>query len=376
MVLMMLMRLWIFVIWPPPHQVKKTDEGSTVENSSCDRARGNFYADFSSACQRYHYCTRAEDGSWRHRLMACPPGTMFDTLRGACGWRKVPCGPEELSTMELEATEHVTQVTSEETASRRDLSENATDLPHTVKTISTNTNEREHEAKTKINRNKKRRQQARRRNVCPSNLGYFPDVKSGCRKYYSCFGVARSTFLKHVFQCPHEMRFDPPKMLCVEASKASPCRFPISTGHKNATSVLQELFNMPSSSNEDYYGFHDLLPSNNTVHTLDRAVAGRIMSYVDTGGNLSNAQLTSVSKLLPGTQHMPLTVLAAYRLLNMGVQRLTNETYVLDRVSSMYEGYGNLFGPDFLDRGRSAVRNLTSLVEESGAMEALRQPTG
>ncbi|XP_077565112.1 uncharacterized protein LOC144180695 isoform X2 [Haemaphysalis longicornis] len=298
-----------------------------------------------------------EDGSWRHRNLACPPGTAFDSDKGLCWLKKGPC-EHGADGQEKPASIQPTEPKTTDTPSKHNPKAKAGKSSLYIENLKKYPGRKGEQATTEAG--------------CPSNFGYFPVVESQCRQYYVCLNVGERMTLKHIFDCPELKRFDPLKMTCVEFSKVSPCQFPATAKHKTIVTD-QELINMTSFSDQGNQIMSDLLSPNGTMQALDRAAANFIMSYVHTGRNLTEGETASIQKLLAETQPMPLTVLAASNMITAGLHRVTNSSGVLKTIARLNED--GFFQPDLINHGRSVMKNLTALVQRSGAIQALRNVT-
>ncbi|XP_070394074.1 uncharacterized protein [Dermacentor albipictus] len=341
--------------------VNQMQDDAEFQHFSCERSGGGYHSDVGSGCQRYHYCEKMENGNWRQRHFDCPSGTTFDERSGECGSKNVSCIQADNTVMEPEASEEVTVATSVPTPSPLDVEQSVTRVPELVV-------ERRNTSADSKNGTASHA-------MCPANFGYFPHIESECRKYYACVRLGQGTVVKHVFNCPRTKRFDSATMLCVEASKASKCQFAAAAEYKDIAYDEQELLNMTSLPARNDYGLVGLLPMNLTVEALDRMMARMIMSFVQSGKNITEGELTAVKKLLSETEPVPLTVLATVKLVSTTLQRLPNASEVMDMLSIMYDEHKKFLGPGFLERGRLVVRNLTSLVERYGAIRALSVAT-
>ncbi|KAH6930092.1 hypothetical protein HPB50_009012 [Hyalomma asiaticum] len=349
--------------------VNQTHEGAEVEQFDCELSGHGYHGDIGSGCRRYHYCEKTENGTWHQRHAACPPGTTFDDTRAECSSRNVSCRKTNSTAnpnpMDPEAVEETTgnATTNFPTpSSPLDATEQSVTSAPEVLVERTNTSvdvKRGHTSHA----------------ICPASFGYFPHIESQCRRYYACVRLGEGTVVKHVYDCPRDKRFDSAKMLCVEAAEAPACQFSAATEYKDIAYEEEEMFNMSSLPSRNDYGLVGLLPVNLTVDALDRMMARLIMSYVQSGKNITEGELTAVQKILSETHPVPLTVLATVKLVSSTLHRLPNASELMDMYSIMKDEHKKFFGSGFLNRGRSVVRNLTSLVERYGAIRALSAAT-
>ncbi|KAH7945854.1 hypothetical protein HPB49_016597 [Dermacentor silvarum] len=342
--------------------LNQMQDDAEFQHFSCERTGGGYHTDVASGCLSYHYCEKMENGNWRQRHFVCPQGTTFDDTTGECGSRNVSCNQTDSAVTELEAPEQVTAAASVPTTpSPRDVEQSVTRVPELVVERRNTSADSKNESTSHA--------------MCPANFGYFPHIESECRKYYACVRLGQGTVVKHVFDCPRAKRFDSANMLCVEANKAPKCQFAATAEYKDVAYDEQELLNMTSLPSKNDYGLVGLLPVNLTVEALDRMMARIIMSYVQSGKNITEGELTAVQKRLSETEPVPLTVLATIKLVSTGLRRLPNASEVMDMLSIMYDEHEKFLGSGFLERSRSVVRNLTSLVERYGAIRALSAAT-
>ncbi|KAL1441268.1 hypothetical protein MTO96_008689 [Rhipicephalus appendiculatus] len=345
--------------------INQTYDGADFEY--CQQAGNGYHTDVASGCQHYHLCEKTEDGNWLHRYLYCPPGTTFDDTKGECSSTNVSCNqtdsaadpmnPEEAEQVTATVTTSIPTPPSPLEAAERIV----TDVPDVVVKKKNASADGDHVHTSHA--------------MCPTNFGYFPHIQSQCRKYYACARIGQSTVVKHVFDCPEHKRFDSVKMVCVDASQAPACQFAPAAQYHDIAYDEEEIFNGTSLPARNDYGLVGLLPVNLTVDALDHMMARLIMSYMQSGKNITEGELTAVQKILSETHPVPLTVLATVKLVSSTFQRLPNASEVMDMLSIMNDEHGQFFGPGFLERSRSVVRNLTSLVERYGAIRALSAAT-
>ncbi|KAH7951191.1 hypothetical protein HPB52_006248 [Rhipicephalus sanguineus] len=352
------------------HGVHQQDANQTYDGAGveyCELTGHGYHTDFASGCRRYHFCEKTEDGKWLHRYLACPAGTTFDDTKGECSSSNASCTRTHTAgnPLHLEEAEQVNATVTTSiptTPSPLDAGEQSvTDVSELVVERNNTSAEGKHGPASHA--------------ICPASFGYFPHIESECRKYYACVRLGQSTVVKHVFDCPGDKRFDSAKMVCVEASQAPACRFAPAAQYHDITYDEEEMFNMTSLPARNDYGLVGLLPVNLTVDALDHMMARLIMSYMQSGKNITEGELMAVQKILSETHPVPLTVLATVKLVSSTIQKLPNASEVMNMLSIMNDEHGQFFGPGFLERSRSVVRNLTSLVERYGAIRALSAAT-
>ncbi|XP_075749394.1 uncharacterized protein LOC142814497 [Rhipicephalus microplus] len=345
--------------------INQAYNGADVE--LCEQAGHGYHADVASNCRRYHLCEKTANGTWLLRRLTCPPGTSFDDAKDECSSRNPSCSLTDGSASAINLDE-VEQVSAAATTSIPTSPSPLDAAEQIVTDVADVVAEKEN---APADGNHVPASHA----MCPTNFGYFPHIESECRKYYACVRFGQSTVVKHVFDCPRDKRFDSVKMLCVDASQAPACQFAPAAKYHDITYDEEEIFNTTSLPAGNDYGLVGLLPVNLTVDALDHMMARLIMSYMQSGKNITQGELTAVQKILSETHPVPLTVLATVKLVSSTFQKVPNASELMDMLSIMNDEHGKFFGPAFLERSRSVVRNLTSLVERYGAIRALSAAT-
>ncbi|CAN7947833.1 unnamed protein product, partial [Ixodes hexagonus] len=310
------------------------ESSSSSESFSC--AKPGYHADVSTGCRKYHHCGKLLDGTWRKITLSCPSGSSFDQPRLGCIPGDVTCGQPE--TEAVTVSNKIQNVPSEETV---------------TKTVPTLTGDQSVPSASEEVAGKNKSSKAGP--PCPHSFGYFPDMESNCRRYYACVTLKKGTVYTHYFECPGVTRFDRNKMFCVKPENAPPCR---SFAEDDMASHPADTHKLSAGTKTKW---NLTLTSDKSVEHMDRVIANYILSHVRPEARQRNGSVLS-SQYLTEMQPMPLTTLAAFKLIHVNLGSVTNDTSLLRQYADKYGKYGVYVGSTLIQHGKSAIGNITEYV--------------